>query len=403
MAKLKTEFDVAVVGGGISGLSMAHLLANAGLKTGVLEKEARAGGAVHTSQSPDGFWVELGAHTSYNSYGGVLRLMDSTNLTDTLIPREKVPWRLFDSGKVVSIASRLYMGEVLRGLPRMLFMRREGKTVAEYFAKVAGARNYREVVGPMLEAMTSQNPGEFPAGMLFKKRPRRKEILRSHTLPGGLQGLTDALATSSRITVLTGMKVSEIRAVERGYEIRRPDGQAFRARAVALATPCKVSSQLLEPSYPELARVLGRIRLHEFDSVGAVVRAQDVQLPQFAGLIGLGEPFYSVVSRDVVAHPDLRGFVFHFRPGVSPEQGLSRMAEVLGVPESRWLHKAMRHNVLPSPDRHHLAVLAELDAQLTGHSISVVGNYFGGMALEDCVQRAQAEAARLSGLLKAGA
>jgi len=397
------EYDVVVIGGGISGLSMAHFLADSGLKTGVLEKESRSGGAIHTFRGPGDFWMELGAHTAYNSYGRLLKLMDGPGLTAQGLSREKLPWRIWDAGEVVSIASRLKLGEVALGLPRLFFMSRTGHTVAEYYGKVVGPRNYEAVVGPMLTAMSSQDPGAFPAPMLFKKRPRRKDVLRSFTLPGGLQSLTDALAGSARITVLNGVTASEVRAVERGHEIRSLDGLVIHTRGLALATPNAVSARLLESSYPDLARVLGRIRSHAFDSVGVVARREEVRLPRFAGLIALNEPFYSVVSRDVVAHPDLRGFVFHFRPGVSAEHARNRIAEVLGLPVEKWVHHATRHNVLPSPDRNHPALLAELDTWLKGLPLAISGNYFAGLALEDCVQRSESEALRLSGLLKAGA
>ena len=48
------RLDVAVVGGGISGLTAAFHLARGGLRTAVLEAAARVGGAVETYS--DGTW-----------------------------------------------------------------------------------------------------------------------------------------------------------------------------------------------------------------------------------------------------------------------------------------------------------------------------------------------------------
>jgi len=47
--------------------------------------------------------------------------------------------------------------------------------------------------------------------------------------------------------------------------------------------------------------------------------------------------------------------------------------------------------------------LAELDSHLARRPVAVCGNFFTGLGLEDCVARSTAEAARLSGLLQAGA
>ena len=65
--------DVLVVGGGISGLSLAWKAAQDGKRVLVLEKSARLGGCLHSERTADGYWFELGAHTTYNSYGGLPR------------------------------------------------------------------------------------------------------------------------------------------------------------------------------------------------------------------------------------------------------------------------------------------------------------------------------------------
>ena len=51
---------------------------------------------------------------------------------------------------------------------------------------------------------------------------------------------------------------------------------------------------------------------------------------------------------------------------------------------------------MPSPVVGHAATLAEVDRGLAGRRIAVAGNWFGGLALEDCVLRARAEWNRLT-------
>ena len=59
---------------GVSGLSYAFRAAKAGRKVLVIEREAaRVGGCLHSHRLADGYWFELGAHTTYNSYGGFWR------------------------------------------------------------------------------------------------------------------------------------------------------------------------------------------------------------------------------------------------------------------------------------------------------------------------------------------
>ena len=54
---------------------------------------------------------------------------------------------------------------------------------------MVGKRNYSRVLAPFLSAVPSQNVDCFPvsgAGSLFKKRARRKDVVKSFTLDGGL-------------------------------------------------------------------------------------------------------------------------------------------------------------------------------------------------------------------------
>ena len=72
------DYDLLVVGAGVSGLSMAHYAAEAGLKALVLEGEERPGGCLHShrfSGEYKGFWIELGAHSCFNSYGNLLAIL----------------------------------------------------------------------------------------------------------------------------------------------------------------------------------------------------------------------------------------------------------------------------------------------------------------------------------------
>src|SRR5512147_888320 len=79
--------DVVVIGAGISGLSFAWKAAQAGKQVLVLEKQGRIGGCIYSCRYQDGFWYELGAHTVYNSYSGLLDIVVGTGLAEKLVQR----------------------------------------------------------------------------------------------------------------------------------------------------------------------------------------------------------------------------------------------------------------------------------------------------------------------------
>ncbi len=83
------RFDLIVVGGGISGLGLAAYGRTLGLHPCVLEADRRVGGALRSHSLGDDFWIELGAHTVYNSYGRLAGLLEDTGLLERLLPRVK--------------------------------------------------------------------------------------------------------------------------------------------------------------------------------------------------------------------------------------------------------------------------------------------------------------------------
>ena len=68
-----------ITGGGISGLAFAFESASAGRSTLVLEQAPQLGGCLATHRSDSGYWFELGAHTCYNSYLDLARILDRNN------------------------------------------------------------------------------------------------------------------------------------------------------------------------------------------------------------------------------------------------------------------------------------------------------------------------------------
>ncbi len=179
--------DLLIIGAGISGLSMAHYAAAAGLNVLVLEREDRVGGCLHSHRfggEMDGFWLELGAHSGFNSYGNLLAILEQVGLLGRLQRRARVGFRLLVGGAVKSIPSQLYFPALALAPVRMLGLIKTGRTVAEYYGHIVGRRNYAAVFEPAFDAVICQPAGEFPADSLFQPRPRRKDVPRGEMFAG---------------------------------------------------------------------------------------------------------------------------------------------------------------------------------------------------------------------------
>jgi protoporphyrinogen oxidase len=390
------EADVIVVGAGISGVSFAHYCAKNGLETLVLEKGGTAGGCLQSHRYDDGFWFELGAHTCYNSYGELLSIVEDRLGPDHLIERERLPFRLLVGGVIKSIFSEISIWRLLVSAPRLLTALKAGHSVSEYYGRIVGAHNYERVFGPLLSAVPSQRADAFPADMLFKRRTRRRDVPRSFTLQGGLQTVVDAVAEDSHVTVRLRSEVTAVERLERGVRIRLDGGETLVARHLVMAVPPPVGVELLREAAPALASALGRIGSVKVRSVGIVVRKEAVTIERVAGIIPVDGNFFSAVSRDVVPHPELRAFTFHLGPAASEEEGIRTAIAVLGVERPQVVDVVGRDVVLPSPVLGHGEIVREIDRACAQTPFFVTGNYFGGLAIEDCVIRSRQEASRLS-------
>lgn len=392
---MNPDFDIAVLGAGISGLSFAHRAARAGQVCVVLDRAAEPGGCIHTVRSPEGFWFELGAHTLYNSYGSVLGIIDALGLRERLQKRDKAPYRLWVDGKVRSVPSQLSMGELFASAWRAFAEQKAGHTVEEYYGRLVGKGNWKRVFGPLLSAVPSQRADGFPAEMLFKRRPRRKDFPRTFTLGGGLSTLVERMSQAERITLRGNAEVQAIVRESASFTIHTTDGTQTSARRLVLALPTAVGARLLAPIAPDAARALAEMRFTEVLSTGVVVEKQDCSFPRLAGLVPLDDAFFSVVTRDVVPDPRFRGFAFHFRAGTSLDARLERIETVTGCGRKSFVHLTEHTTTLPSPVRGHAESIAALDAAIAGRGIYVTGNFFAGLAIEDCALRSQAECDRL--------
>jgi UDP-galactopyranose mutase len=397
------EPDVVVVGGGISGASLAYHAARAGKRVHVVEREERAGGCMASEVSAAGTWYELGAHTCYNSYGAFLEVLEGCGLLEGLQARGKPVLRFLRGdelvgGKNLFLLLRLFGKlELLRSVPGWFGASQEGETVRSYYSRFVGPRNYDRVLGAMLSAVPSQEAHDFPADMLFKRRERRRDVMRSFTLPGGLRTAVEAALARPGIEVSTGRSATALARADGGFALTLSDGERLRAPVVALAVPPGAAAQLLSDVAPEAADVAGRIQEAEVDSLGFVVPlAKVAHVPYSTFLIPLEDAFHSIVTRDVVPDDAWRAFTFHFRPGLSLDERVGRAARVLGLLPADVEAPARRRAVLPSPRLGHAALVTELDRALGGLPLALTGNWFGGLSIEDCVLRSRSEWARVS-------
>lgn len=395
------QLEHIVIGAGISGLGLAHRAARKGVETLVLEGADRVGGCMCSQRFPDcgDFWAEAGSHSCFNSYGHLIDILQDLDLLGRVTPKGKVRFALWQGDRRKSILSALHPFEALVSVPRIFFAAKSGKGVADYYATVLGSKNYRDLFRPAFRSVICQDPDDFPADLLFRRKPRRKEVARSFTLPGGLSDIPRAIAGQEGLEVRTGREASAVHRDGSGFRVALAGGEELACRYLTLAVPPDVAAGLLPAELDDVRSLVSGIQVARVETLVFCIGADHLaHLPPLAGLIAVDDDFYSMVSRDFLPDPDRRGFAFHFRPGALEADGqLERACRALGVRAEQIAGRAWVTHKLPALRTGHQRLVADIDARLAGTRLAITGNWFLGVSIEDCLTRSHSEYERLFG------
>jgi monoamine oxidase len=286
---LRLSVDVAVVGGGLSGLSAARGLADTGREVAVLEARDRVGGRLFNATLGDGVTVDLGGqwvgsdHTRVQRLAGELGIETfpqhggGRNLLDVggkrrryrgTIPRlgPRVLWDVFLARRRIDRLAREVGAERPWADPRAA--RLDSETLAEWCERNVGTAIARELIG--LAGRTVWGTGPEELSMLhvafyvaaaggFDKLIDTEGGAQQDRLDGGAQLLPLGLADSLGERVRLGAPVRRIEQGEGRVRISA-DGLEMEAERAVVAVPPAIAARIeldpLPPGRPELAERL---------------------------------------------------------------------------------------------------------------------------------------------------
>ena len=341
------------------------------------------------------FWIELGAHTCYNSYRNLIDVMEDCGIAGQITSRAKVPFSLLVKNKVKSFPSQINFLELFASIPRALFVKKEGQTVASYYGSILGKKNFKKVFSALFSAVPSQNADDFPADALFKKRERRNDILKHYTMKNGLESIISAISAHDELSIKNGVEINSIEKTVAGFTLKTTKGN-FTSKKLSICTSVTSAPKLIGSVSSELADQISKIKFQKIESMGVIVPKEASGLKPFAGLVPLEDAFFSAVSRDTIPNKDYRGFTFHFKPELlSKNQKIEKICAVLGISVDQVIELHERLNIVPSLRLGHKELVNGIDALLKDTNIFLSGNYFAGLSIEDCVSRSKTEIERM--------
>jgi oxygen-dependent protoporphyrinogen oxidase len=280
--------DVAIIGGGISGLTAAYQAQRRSLSYRVFEASDRWGGAIHTINSLQGL-EEAGPETLVGK-PQVLELCRELGLEDQWIPaapdhplvlknKQLLPLpaglrQLLPSGAQAVFQSRLLSnwGRLRLLMEPFVGQHKGDESVADFIRRRLGEEVLQWMIQPVVTGIYGADPEHLSMESTFPSLRRREQEHRSlyrsfrknppkeSTLLGFRQGLGHLVLTLRQKLKQEWLHLnSPVLGLSPGgsgdWHVQTRD-QRLRARHVLLALPAPTASGLLQSFAPEMAALV---------------------------------------------------------------------------------------------------------------------------------------------------
>ena len=429
---------VAVVGGGIAGLSCAYELQQAGAAVTLIEKE-RLGGVIRTERVGD-FLIEAGPDSFLTTSKPWAReLCVEIGLEDQLIAPQSSKVYVFSGGKLHPLPEGVFLTVptkmwpfitsglfTFKGKLRMWMDRWlprgpevEDESIGSFIRRRLGQEALEKLAEPIMAGIHVASADELSLRATF---PRFAEIEREHrslikglkkmplssgnispfmTLKGGLSTLVERLvAKLSGVTILKGKSPSKIEPGPRTAQGPtwkvHVDGGVIDVDDVVLAIPPAAATEFL-PGVPEIKYVstttvsLAYKKFRDLDGTGFVI-------PRGEGRKILACTWTSskFEGRAPADHVLVRCFV-RGTPENAAQLAHEEMQSIIGASEPpvatkayAWPHRNPVYEV------GHERRIREFEATLPA-GLLVCGSGYHGPGLPDCIRDGRAVARKLLG------
>ena len=361
------QTEVAVVGGGIAGLTAACFLAREGAKVVLFEKAPVVGGRAATRES-GGFLFNRGIHALYTG-GAASRVFEELDVSyghgtpkQTFVldgselrpfptsPSQFLRTDLLGAGDKMSLV-RFFAG-LGRAKPRDL----AGTSLRDWLdAKVRRPR-LRRLIDSLAYPLVYTSALDLISAEVFVDKFQRALKHPVHYIDGGWRVLVDGLREVAERAGARVVDDAGVEAVEVGYgrarSIRLRDGSQVRTSAVILATGPRDASKLVAGGeHPALRRVVDEliparvacldVALGRLPSPGVPV-VQDLDGPRFM----TAQSLYSRVA------PEGAALVYTFKqldpryPG-DPRKDEWDLEDLLDAAQPGWREVLVERQYLP--------------------------------------------------------
>ena len=457
---INEHVDVAVVGGGIAGLSAAYELERRGLVVRLLEASGRLGGVIRTERT-DGWTVDAGPDALLAQKPAAVQLCRELGIGDRLVSTQipRTAYVLRD-GRLRPLVEGSFLGfpvgagalgrsslfswrAKLRMACEVVVPPASGgdESIASFTRRRFGQEALDYLGEPLLAGIHAGDAERLSMEALFPRltdaERRAGSVLRSLrtlkiapspkgafvSLPGGLGELVDTLSGALRPgTVQLSSAVDALRRA--GTFSIDSQGAPVRARAVIVCAPAYAAAGMLRAIDAPLAALCDAVPYASTATVAFGYRRAQVSHPlNGSGFVVPRVERYPLLAATWVTskwpgrapdgHVLLRGFLGGGRDPDRLDQSdddLVRLAQdaltgILGIKGDAVLTRLSRYpRQSPQYEVGHLARVASIEERLSAvPGLFLAGSGFNAIGIPDCIADGRAAAARAAAYLTASA
>lgn len=337
-----TAKRIAVIGGGISGLSAAWFLQQHGIDYTLLEASDRWGGKIKTeivpSDTDQPFVIEAGPDSFIAQKPWAAQLARAIGLGDELLGTNDDRRKIFvlNRGRLTPMPDGLMLIVPTKFMPfalsplisipgklRMaiepLLPPRQGdadESLAGFVKRRLGAEVLDKLAEPLMSGIYNTDPddqsllatfprfrtleqkyGSLTRGMIESRRQAPPSANGSGPRPGepssmfisfrnGMESLVTTLVSQLTGDLRLNTRVNQIERLPDGtYRLALSDGSELAADAVIVTTPAPITAALLRPIAPGAAGLISDIHYVTTGTISLAFRAEDVSLPPSFGVV----------------------------------------------------------------------------------------------------------------------
>jgi oxygen-dependent protoporphyrinogen oxidase len=435
-------YDVLIIGGGLSGLSVAHFLSmlKPELKVAIVEKEARPGGCIQTFNA-EGIQAEWGPHGFLNNTPESLELLNNLGLDKNMqqAPLGNFLRYLCHNKKLVALpqSPQKLLATPLLSFPGKLRLladlwkapKAKDQTIADWAAyrfgkgvlpmidaavtgTFAGDMNKLSIdsIMPGVRDLEKEN-GSVLRGLIKNKNQKNasaKGLPSMLNFPHGMEQFPAAMAKGKEI--LFGNTVEKLEKNGDHWNIIA-GAQKIQARSVVIALPLNNALNLLAPfdKPPVLeiptAKIINVVMA--FSETASIPYGFGYLAPAKENRFALGAMFSSHMFPDRV--PAGNGLLEVLIGGRRhPEQlelddkdliqkAFEDVSQLMDLPEKPWFSKVLRASSgIPQLEMDHPALLVWRDAFENNYSkLYICGFGWDGVGMNEMVKSAKKTALKL--------